>query len=91
MKGQPTTEREIEMGDRRMIYRLTRKSIKNLIIHVKPDRQIWVSAPKRVPLEAIDRFVRSKEMFISRALHYFENRPEAITCPTYRSVERFFI
>ena len=31
MKGQPTTEREIEMGGRRMIYRLTRKSIKNSV------------------------------------------------------------
>ncbi len=83
------SDREIELGGRRLTYRLTRKSIKNLILHVGPDRQIRVSAPHRVPLEAIDRFVCSREAFIERALRYFANRPAQLARPAYTTGERY--
>ncbi|MCI9262288.1 MAG: M48 family metallopeptidase, partial [Eggerthellaceae bacterium] len=46
---------------------LTRKSIKNMHLRVKPpDGRIEVSAPRRLPLATIRAFVREKRAWIER-------------------------
>ena len=59
------------MGQYRMIdgltYELTRKKVKNLNLRVRWDGTLGVSAPKRVPLREIDRFVASKREWILKA------------------------
>ncbi len=46
---------------------LTRKSIKNIHLRVKPpDGRVEVSAPLRLPLDAVEKFVREKRDWIVR-------------------------
>lgn len=41
-------------------FALTRKRMRNIIMRIKPDGSIAVSAPKQTPLEEITRFILSK-------------------------------
>lgn len=55
-------------------YQLTYKKVKNLNMRLHADSTIHVSAPKRVPLSEIDRFVASKEQWIMRAKKRLQNQ-----------------
>ena len=48
-------------------YTVTRKKVKNLNLRVTREGAVHVSAPRRVPLQEIDRFVLSHKEWISRA------------------------
>lgn len=60
--------REIILNDTKLKYNLQYKSVKNINLRIKPDGSICVSANKRVPQNAIDEFVISKQTFILNAL-----------------------
>ena len=49
-------------------YELTRKRVRNLNLRIRHDGTIAVSAPSRVPLEEIDRFIRERSDFLIKAL-----------------------
>lgn len=57
-------------------YDLTKKKVKNLNMRVKPDGTVLVSAPNRVPLKDLDRFVIEKADFIHRARENFRQNPK---------------
>ncbi len=59
---------------RRLEYRLTRKSVKNINLRIKPDGSIHISAHPRVPLAFIEDMIQNKQDFIFRALERFEEQ-----------------
>ena len=50
-----------------IVYELTRKSVKNVNLRIRPDGSVAVSAIRRVTLAFLDDFVRSKAEFIRAA------------------------
>lgn len=54
-------------------YLLTRKPVKNINIRVKPDGRVLVSANWRVSLSYLDELIRSRQVFIFRALAKYED------------------
>lgn len=57
-------------------YVLTRKSVKNIILHVGSDGLVAVSANHRVPIEDINAFVVDHAQWIASAQEKIYNRPE---------------
>lgn len=55
-------------------YQLTYKKVKNLNMRVHPDGTVWVSAPKRVSVSEIDRFVESKANWLAAARERLQAR-----------------
>ena len=53
-------------------YILTRKSVKNLNMRVKPTGEIFVSAAPLVPVKYIDNFVLSHEQTLIKTLDRYE-------------------
>lgn len=64
--------REIRLGKENYKYTLERKKVKNINLRIKSDKDIYVSANKRVSVETIETFIKSKETFILEALQRFE-------------------
>jgi len=54
-------------------YQLEIKQVKNINLRIKPDGKICVSANRKIPIEAIDKFVSSKADLILKALDKFKN------------------
>lgn len=83
--------RQVSCEHRVLEYQLTRKSVKNINLRIKPDGRILVSANSRVPLTFLDDFVRKNQEYIIRALEKYEERREnSITAPKqYESGEYF--
>ena len=58
---------------------IVRKSIKNMHLRVlSPDCEIQITAPNRLPLSQIDRFVREKRGWIEAQQQRLSERPAAI-------------
>lgn len=64
--------RKIRLGVKEYDYTLERKTVKNINLRVKPGEIIYVSAGKRVPVDVIEGFIKSKEEFILEAFEKFE-------------------
>ena len=87
-----TINRTICLGNQNLTYRLERKSVKNLNLHVRKDGSVYVSANPRMPAKQIDEFLISKEQFILRAQQKFREQKEFDPQPKqYVSGETFFI
>ena len=71
--------REIRLGEENYKYTLERKKVKNINLRIKPDKNIYVSANKRVSLRVIETFIKSKEAFILEAFRKFEKSAEIDT------------
>ena len=56
-----------------LIYTLERKNVRNINLRIRPDASIYVSAPHRVPLAEIERFIISKGSFIMDALERIQS------------------
>ena len=65
-------QRMVQGKERIFEYILTRKSVKNLNMRVKPDGTIHVSANRLVPVKYIDNFVLNHEQTIIQALNKYE-------------------
>ena len=57
----------IEIHGKPLTYELTYKRVKNLNLRIKADGSVCVSASRRVPLSAVEKFIISKYDFILRA------------------------
>ena len=57
-------------------YELQRKKVKNINLRIKSDGSVNVSAPPRVPLDAIEEVLRSNGAYILKALDKFSARNE---------------
>ena len=64
--------RKIRLGVKEYDYTLERKTVKNINLRVKPGDIIYVSVNKRVPVNVIEGFIKSKEEFILEAFRRFE-------------------
>ena len=64
--------RSVQGKERIFEYILTRKSVKNLNMRVKPNGEIHVSANRLVSVKYIDKFVLSHEQTIIKALDKYE-------------------
>lgn len=72
---------EIDLNGRAVLYELTRKKVKNINLRVRRDGSVAVSAGKRVSLDEIEGFMRSKADAILRALENVEmaSRADSLT------------
>lgn len=70
--------RKILLGGRELQYELERKKVKNINVRIKPGGLVYVSADRRVSVETIEEFFRTKSDEILKAVKKFE---------TYRPVE----
>lgn len=61
-----------ENGD--IPYWLTRKSVKNVNLRIKPEGIVLVSANGSVPIEIIDGFIEKKQQYIFSALSKYEEK-----------------
>ena len=74
MKGKVHEETHaVRVAGVAMVYTLERKSVRNINLRIKPDASIYVSAPHRVPLAEIERFIISKGSFIMDALERIQS------------------
>jgi len=57
-------------------FELERKRVRNVNLRIRPDGTVYVSAPPRVPLSEIERFVATKEPWIRRKQEVVRGRSE---------------
>lgn len=70
---------------------IIRKSIKNMHLRVlSPDGEIQITAPNRLPLSQIDRFVREKRAWIGRPAAAVAARPAA-TNPAFADGQTVYL
>ena len=73
-------------------YELVRKSVKNINLRITSDTKVHVSANRRVSLERIENFIKSKSDFIFNAIERFSKETINKTKPlTYMTGERLFV
>ena len=65
-------QRTIQGKERNFDYILTRKSVKNLNMRIKPNGEIHVSANRLDPIKYIDKFVLSHEETLIKTLNKYE-------------------
>ncbi len=73
--------RVLRCGGREIRWELTRKSVKNVNLRVKPDGIVYISANTRVSVGYIENFIREKSDFIFNALDNFAKREETPQLP----------
>ena len=66
--------RRVLVGQRDIVYELTRKKVKNINLRIHLDGRITVSASPRVPEAVIEQFIVKKSAFILHALERFGER-----------------
>jgi len=87
--GSKQEQRTVQGKERILEYILTRKSVKNLNMRIKPNGEIHVSANRLVPVKYIDKFVLSHEQTIIKALDKYEkNRANVLPPLQYISGEK---
>lgn len=73
---------------------VSRKAIKNLILRIRPDGSLSLSLPRSCSLEAAERFIRSKEAWITKmtARQHETARRKAATEPQlYQEGDQLFV
>ncbi len=73
---------------------VSRKAIKNLILRIRPDGSLSLSLPRSCSLEAAERFVRSKEAWITKTTarqHETARRKAASEPQLYRQGDQLFV
>ena len=64
----------VTVGDRKIVYELTRKKVKNINLRIKPDGSVHVSASNAVTIAVIERFMKKKSDFILSAIDKYSER-----------------
>ena len=82
--------RTVRLGQRELVYRLERKSVKNINLRVHRDGTVVASASRRVTAEQVDGFVTEKADFVLHHLAQFAaqegKRPEPLKLVTGESI-----
>lgn len=87
-----TTVRTVFYRETAISYTFERKNVKNINLRVKPDGEVYVSAPVRISLERVDKLVSEKGDFILNAREKFAERlKNAPKVHEYQSGEHFYI
>ena len=74
MKAISTEVRQVETDCGTIEFTFERKKIKNINLRIRQDGSVYVSAPKRVPVKAVESFVASKSDYIRNAVLHFSQR-----------------
>lgn len=86
--SETTTLRTVtDAQGRNIVYELTRKTVKNVNLRIRPDGSVAVSANRRVTLSFLDDFVRSKTEFIHAAKERCKERAGSTQEKQYQSGE----
>ena len=64
-------QRVVHCEDGDIPYLLTRKSVKNVNLRIKPEGKVLVSANNSVPTDFIDAFIEKKQRYIFSAVASF--------------------
>ena len=64
----------VTISDRKIVYELTRKKVKNINLRIKPDGSVHVSASNAVTIAVIERFMKKKSDFILSAIDKYSER-----------------
>ena len=67
-------QRVVHCEDGDIPYLLTRKSVKNVNLRIKPEGEVLVSANNSVPTDFIDTFIEKKQRYIFSALSKYEEK-----------------
>ena len=84
-------QRRVELCGRVVCYELERKKVKNINLRIKPGGQVFVSAPSRVPVRAIEDFMRRRAETIVSAMERLERAAEEVPAhpePDREALER---
>ncbi len=74
MKAISTEVRQVETDCGIIEFTFERKKIKNINLRIRQDGSVYVSAPERVPVKAVESFVVSKSDYIRNAVLHFSQR-----------------
>ncbi len=74
-------QRSVWAGNAFVEYELTVKKVKNINLRLSPQGDVRVSAPRRVPVGEIDRFVASRAGWIDAARRRLAARTAAAPAP----------
>ena len=66
--------RTVEADGKSIDYILERKPVKNINLRIRPDKSVYVSAPKDVTAKMVDAFVVEKSAYIFRAIKKFKDK-----------------
>ena len=66
--------RTVETDGIAISYTLERKPVKNINLRIRPDKCVYVSAPKDVVAKMVDAFVVEKSAYILRSLKKFKDK-----------------
>ena len=77
----------IELAGRTVEYDLQRKKVKNINLRIRSDGTVYVSAPSRVPLKAIESFLQANGSYILRVMDKFASRLEKADLLEYKDGE----
>lgn len=64
----------VTVGNRKIVYELTRKRVKNINLRIKPDGSVHVSTSNAVTIAVIERFIREKSDFILGAIDKYNEK-----------------
>lgn len=67
-------QRVVHCEDGDIPYLLTRKSVKNVNLRIKPEGEVLVSASNSVPTDFIDAFIEKKQRYIFSVLSRYEEK-----------------
>lgn len=73
-----TEQRVVHCENGDIPYLLTRKSVKNVNLRIKPEGKVLVSANNSVPIEFIDSFIEKKQRYIFSVLSKYEEKRKLI-------------
>lgn len=81
-------QRSVWAGNAFVEYELTVKKVKNINLRLSPQGDVRVSAPRRVPVAEVDRFVASRAGWIDAARRRVAARAAAAPAPCTLSDEQ---
>ena len=79
--------KNIVLNGTQIQYTLEYKKIKNINLRIKKDGSIYVSSPKLISQNAIEKFLISKSEFILKAIEKFENISDVPSVKYYNETE----
>lgn len=82
-------EYKLMLGDTQISYQLIYKKVKHIILHIRPDGTVWVSANRSHSRAAVEEFLRSQEDWIKKRLARLSENILATPAPVYSPEELY--
>lgn len=82
-------EYKIQIKKQELTVNIIRKKVKNINLRVTPNKEIFISANKKIPFNVISKFIEKKTDWIYKKIAYFEQFNTSNYEMTYESGESF--